>query len=142
VPIYHTAAFELGDFDRCLRLFSYAEEGHSYVRFSNPTSSVLERRISALEGGSSALAMASGMAAISNTFLNLACQGDEIVAVKTLYGGSITLLSSVLPQYGITGRFVEEPSDPAAFEALINNKTRAIYIESLGNPGMNIGLVQ
>ncbi|MDR2097894.1 MAG: aminotransferase class I/II-fold pyridoxal phosphate-dependent enzyme, partial [Spirochaetaceae bacterium] len=138
VPVYQTAAFELGDFDRCLRLFSYAEEGHSYARFSNPTTSVLERRISALEGASSALAMASGMAAISNTFLNLARQGDEIVAVKTLYGGSTTLLSSILPQYGITGRFVEDPADISAFESLINNKTRAVYIESLGNPGMNI----
>lgn len=138
VPIYQTAAFELGDFDRCTRLFSYAEEGHSYVRFSNPTTSVLEKRISALEGGAAALAVSSGMAAISNTFLNLARQGDEIIAVKTLYGGSTTLLSSILPQYGITGRFVEDPSNPASYEALITDKTRGIFIESLGNPGMNI----
>jgi O-acetylhomoserine (thiol)-lyase len=138
VPIYQTAAFELGDYDRCVRLFSYAEEGHSYVRFSNPTTAVLEKRISALEGASAALAMSSGMAAISNTFLNLACQGDEIVAVKTLYGGSTTLLTSILPQYGITGRFVEDPADPSAYEAIINDRTRAVYVESLGNPGMNI----
>jgi O-acetylhomoserine (thiol)-lyase len=138
VPVYQTAAFELGDYDRCVRLFSYAEEGHSYVRFSNPTTSVLEKRICALEGASAALALSSGMAAISNTVLNLACQGGEIVAVKTLYGGSITLLSSILPQYGITGRFVEDPADPSAYETLINDKTRAVYLESLGNPGMNI----
>jgi O-acetylhomoserine (thiol)-lyase len=138
VPVYQTAAFELGDYDRCMRLFSYEEEGHSYVRFSNPTNTVLEKRISALEGGTAALALASGMAAISNTFLNLARSGDEIVAVKTLYGGSTTLLSSILPQYGITGRFVEDENDIAAYERLITDKTKALYVESLGNPGMNI----
>jgi O-acetylhomoserine (thiol)-lyase len=138
VPIYQTAAFELGDYDRCMRLFSYEEEGHSYVRFSNPTNTVLEKRISALEGGTAALALASGMAAISNTFLNLAQSGDEIVAVKTLYGGSTTLLSSILPQYGIVGRFVEDENDIAAYERLITDKTKALYVESLGNPGMNI----
>jgi O-acetylhomoserine (thiol)-lyase len=138
VPIYQTAAFELGDYDRCVRLFSYEEEGHSYVRFSNPTNTVLEKRISALEGGTAALALASGMAAISNTFLDLARSGDEIVAVKTLYGGSTTLLSSILPQYGITGRFVEDENDIAAYERLITDKTKALYVESLGNPGMNI----
>lgn len=138
VPIYQTAAFELGDFDRCLRLFSYSEEGHSYVRFSNPTNTVLEKRIAALENGSAALSLASGMAAISNTFLNLAQSGDEIIAVKTLYGGSTTLLSSILPQYGITGRFVENENDLASYQKLINDKTKAIYVESLGNPRMNI----
>ena len=138
VPIYQTAAFELGDYERCLRLFSYNEEGHSYVRFSNPTNTVLEKRISALEGGAAAISMASGMAAISNTFLNLAQSGDEIIAVKTLYGGSTKLLSSILPQYGITGRFVEDENDIHCYEKLINDKTRAIYLESLGNPRMNI----
>jgi O-acetylhomoserine (thiol)-lyase len=138
VPIYQTAAFELGDYDRCVRLFSYAEEGHSYVRFSNPTNAVLEKRIAALEGGAAALSMASGMAAISNAFLNLARSGDEIVAVTTLYGGSTTLLSSILPQYGVIGRFVEDGNDIRAYERLITGKTKAIYLESLGNPGMNI----
>ncbi|MBR1866396.1 MAG: O-acetylhomoserine aminocarboxypropyltransferase/cysteine synthase [Lachnospiraceae bacterium] len=138
VPIYHTAAFELGDYDRCVRLFDYSEEGHSYVRFSNPTNDVLEKRIASLEGGRAALAMASGMAAISNTFLNLANAGDEIVAVQTLYGGSTTLLSSILPDYGIVGRFVEDADDIEAYKRVINEKTKAIYIECLGNPGMNI----
>ncbi|MDR2490897.1 MAG: O-acetylhomoserine aminocarboxypropyltransferase/cysteine synthase [Spirochaetaceae bacterium] len=137
-PIYQTAAFELGDYERCVRLFSYSEEGHSYVRFSNPTNTVLEKRIASLEGGTAALSVASGMAAISNTFLNLAQSGDEIIAVKTLYGGSTTLLSSILPQYGITGRFVEDENDICCYETLINDKTKAIYLESLGNPRMNI----
>jgi O-acetylhomoserine (thiol)-lyase len=138
VPIYSTAAFEFGDYERCIRLFSYAEEGHSYVRFSNPTNTVLERRIAALEGGSAALSMSSGMAAISNTFLNLARAGDEIAAVKTLYGGSTTLLQHVLPQYGISGRFIDDPKNIASYEKAINEKTKAVFIESLGNPTMNI----
>jgi len=138
VPIYQTAAFELGDFDRCTRLFNYSEEGHSYVRFSNPTNDVLEKRIASLEGGSAALSLSSGMAAISNTFLNIARTGDEIVAVQTLYGGSTTLLNKILPEYGIQGRFVENENDIESYKKAINEKTKAIYIESLGNPGMNI----
>lgn len=138
VPIYHTAAFELGDFDRCTRLFEYSEEGHSYVRFSNPTNDVLEKRIASLEGGSAALAFSSGMAAISNTFLNVARAGDEIAAVQTLYGGTTTLLNKILPEYGIRGRFVEDENDLESYKKAINEKTKAIYIESLGNPGMNI----
>ena len=138
VPIYHTAAFELGDYERCVRLFSYEEEGHSYVRFSNPTNKVLESRIASLEGGTAALSMASGMAAISNTFLNLAGAGGEIVAVKTLYGGATTLLRDILPEYGIICRFVEDKDDISSYEAQINGKTKAIFVESLGNPLTNI----
>jgi O-acetylhomoserine (thiol)-lyase len=138
VPIYQTAAFELGGYERCVRLFSYAEEGHSYVRFSNPTNVVLEKRIAALEGGADALSLASGMAAISNTFLNLAESGSEIIAVRTLYGGSTSLLEHILPAYGITARFVDHEDRMEDYEKLINDKTRAIYLESLGNPRMNI----
>lgn len=142
VPIYQTAAFELGGYERCVRLFDYSEEGHSYVRFSNPTNEVLEKRIAALEGGSAAIGFASGMAAISNTFLNLAVAGDEILAASTLYGGSITLLQSILPDYGIIGRFVEDGSDIESYRKAITDKTKAIYVESLGNPGMNIVDIQ
>ena len=106
VPIYQTAAFELESFERSIRLFDYSEEGHSYVRFSNPTNSVLEKRMASLEGGAEALSLGSGMAAISNTFLNIAIAGDEILAVRTLYGGSTTLLRKVMPDFGITGKFV------------------------------------
>ena len=138
VPIYQTAAFELGDFDRCIRLFDYSEVGHSYVRFSNPTNTVLEKRIASLEGGAEAISLSSGMAAISNTFLNIAKAGDEIVAVSTLYGGSTTLLNNLLPDYGIVGKFVEDENDIESYKKVITDKTKAIYIESLGNPGMNI----
>lgn len=138
VPIYQTAVFELGDYDRCVRLFEYAEEGHSYVRFSNPTNEVLEKRITSLEGGTAAVSMASGMAAISNSILNLCEAGDEIIAVNTLYGGSTTLIASLLPRYGITGRFVRDENDIDAYRELITDRTRCIYIESLGNPGINV----
>lgn len=138
VPVYQTAAFELGGFDRCVRLFAYEEQGHSYVRFSNPTNDVLEKRIAALEGGSAALGMSSGMSAISNTFLNLAQAGDEIAAVKTLYGGSTTLLKKVLPPYGIRANWIEDADDLDSYRAAITEKTKAVYIESLGNPGMNV----
>lgn len=138
VPIYQTAAFELGDFDRCERLFNYEEDGYSYVRFSNPTNDVLERRVAALEGGAAAVSMASGMAAISGTLLNLAQAGDRIAAVKTLYGGSASLLGKVLPDYGITPTWIEDADDLDAYREAITDQTRAIYLESLGNPSMNI----
>ena len=138
VPIYQTAAFELGDYERCLRLFKYEEEGDSYVRFSNPTNRVLERRITSLEGGSAAVSLGSGMAAISDTILSLAHQGDNIVTVPTLYGGSTTLFQKTLPAYGIEGRIVEDENNIDCYARLIDEKTKAIYIEALGNPGMNV----
>lgn len=138
VPIYQTAAFELGDFERCRRLFDYEEEGYSYVRFSNPTNEVLERRLAALEGGAAAVAMASGMSAISGTLLNLTRAGDDIAAVKTLYGGSTTLLSRILPDHGVTASWIEDADDLDAYRSAIGERTRAVYIECLGNPGMNV----
>ena len=138
VPIYQTAVFELGDYERCLRLFEYAEEGHSYVRFSNPTNDVLEKRLASLEGGAAAVSFGSGMAAISSTLLNLTHEGDEIIAVQTLYGGSTTLLAKTLPDYGVTGKFVEDETDIESYRKLITDKTKAIYLECIGNPKINI----
>ncbi len=138
VPIYQTAVFELGDYERCLRLFEYAEEGHSYVRFSNPTNDVLEKRLSSLEGGAAAVAFGSGMASISNTLLNLLHQGDELIAVKTLYGGSTKLFNNTFPDYGIRTRYVEDETDIESYRSLINDKTKAIYLECIGNPRINI----
>ena len=138
VPVYQTAAFELGDFDRCTRLFNYEEDGHSYVRFSNPTNDVLEKRMAALEGGAAAVCLASGMSAISSTLLNLAQAGDEIAAVQTLYGGTTTLLADVLPDYGITTNWIADPGDLRSYAAAITARTKALYIESLGNPSVNV----
>ncbi len=138
VPVYQTTVFELGDHDRCVRLFAGEEEGHSYVRFSNPTTEVLERRVAALEGGAAAVCLSSGMSAISSTLLNLARAGDEIAAVRTLYGGTASLLGSVLPDYGIVTRWVDDPDDPAAYAAAITDRTRAVFVECLGNPTVNV----
>jgi O-acetylhomoserine (thiol)-lyase len=138
VPIYQSAVFELGNFDRGINLFAFAEEGHSYGRYSNPTNDVLEKRISSLEGGAAAVAMASGMSVITNVFLNLTVSGDEIVAPRTLYGGSLTLLTKILPQYGIRGVFAADADDAASYEAVITDRTKAVFIESLGNPNSNI----
>ena len=138
VPIYQTAAFEFGDFERCLRLNNYQESGFSYSRCSNPTNRVLEDRMASLDGGSAALAFSSGMAAISATLLNIAREGDEIISVPTMYGESVELIASVLPDYGIKGRFAENPDDIDSYRELINERTKAIYIESLGNPLINI----
>ena len=138
VPIYQTAAFELGDYERCLRLFEYREEGDSYVRFSNPTNRVLDKRLASLEGGSAAITFSSGMAAISGTFLNLCRAGDNIVSVQTLYGGTTELLKNVLNQYGIEGRFIDDEDDVESYRSYIDEHTKAIYIEALGNPGMNV----
>jgi len=139
VPIYQDAAFQIGDFDRGSRLFSFAEEGYSYGRYSNPTTEVLEHRIESLEGSNSAaVAMASGMAATANIFLNLATVGDEIVASSTLYGGNLTLLKKILPQYGIRGLFARDENDPESYAELITDKTKAVFVECLGNPNSNI----
>lgn len=138
VPIYQTAAFEFGDFERCVRLNNYQEAGFSYSRCSNPTNRVLEDRIASLDGGSAALSFSSGMAAISATLLNIAQEGDEIISVPTMYGESVDLLGGILPDYGIKGRFAENPDDIDSFAELINERTKGIYIESLGNPLINI----
>ncbi|MCR5792854.1 MAG: O-acetylhomoserine aminocarboxypropyltransferase/cysteine synthase [Lachnospiraceae bacterium] len=138
VPIYQTAVFELGDYERCVRLFEYAEEGHSYVRFSNPTNQVLEERLASLEGGAAAVTFGSGMGAISSTLLNLAHQGDEIIAVQTLYGGSTKLFNNTFKDYGIQTRYVEDENDIEAYRELITDKTKAIYLECIGNPSINI----
>nr|AGT02545.1 O-acetylhomoserine aminocarboxypropyltransferase [Herpetomonas muscarum] len=138
VPIYQSTSFT---FDTCHdgeELFSLRKEGHTYSRLSNPTTDVFEKRIAALEGGVGALGTASGMAAITYAVLNLAQCGDEIVSLTTLYGGTYTLFHDRMkPTFGITVRFVE-PDDVAGLEAAINDKTRAVFLESIGNPGINI----
>lgn len=137
VPIYQTTSFTFGSFERAERLVAFEEWGHLYTRISNPTSEVLELRITALEGGVGALAVASGSAAVTYSILNLASAGDEIVAASTLYGGTYNLLASTLPDLGIKTTFVN-PDDVSNFEKAITDKTKAIFIESIGNPGINI----
>jgi len=137
VPIYQTAAHQFGGLERCQRLLSGEEEGDSCVRRSNPTNAVLERRMAALEGGAASVAMSSGMAAVSTTLLNLTRAGDEIVAA-TVCGGTGHLLAEVLPGHGVTTTWVPDPDDPEAFRGAITERTKAVHIEALGNPSINV----
>lgn len=138
VPIYQTAAFEFGNFEGMMRHQTKDEWGFSYSRCLNPTNRVLEERIASLDGGSAALSFSSGMGAISAVLLNLAEKGDEIITVPTMYGESLSLIKDVLPSYGVQGRVAENPDDISSFADLITDRTKAIYIESLGNPLINI----
>lgn len=137
VPIYQTTSYAFDSTEHAENLFGLKESGNIYTRIMNPTSDVLEKRMAALEGGVGALAVASGSAAITLTLMTIAQAGDEIVAASTLYGGTFNLLDATLPKFGIKTTFVD-PDDPANFEAAVNENTKAIYIESLGNPSINI----
>ncbi|WP_437435596.1 O-acetylhomoserine aminocarboxypropyltransferase/cysteine synthase family protein [Eubacterium callanderi] len=137
VPIYQTTSYAFDSTDHAENLFGLKENGNIYTRIMNPTSDVLEKRMAALEGGVGALAVASGSAAITLTIMTIAQAGDEIVAASTLYGGTFNLFDATLPKFGIKTTFVD-PDDPANFEAAVNENTKAIYIESLGNPSINI----
>lgn len=137
VPVYQTTSYVFPDSAHAADRFALREPGNIYGRLTNPTQEVLERRIAALEGGVAALAVASGAAAVTYTFLNLATRGDHIVAAKTIYGGTYNLLDNTLPLYGITTTFVD-PSDAANFERAIRPETKAVFIETLGNPNSNV----
>ena len=137
VPIYQTASYVFHNAQHAADRFGLADAGNIYGRLTNSTQDVLEKRIAALEGGSAALAVASGAAAISYTIEALAANGGHIVAQKTIYGGSFNLLGHTLPQYGIETTFVDI-HNLAETEAAINDNTRAIYIETLGNPNSDI----
>ncbi|WP_240420704.1 homocysteine synthase [Paenibacillus periandrae] len=133
VPIYQTTSYTFRDTEHAANLFGLKEFGNIYTRLMNPTTDVFEKRIAALEGGVGALATASGQAAISFSILNIAGAGDEIVSATSLYGGTYNLFSQTLPKLGITVRFVD-PSDPENFKNAINEKTKAIFAETVGNP--------
>jgi len=137
VPIYQTTSYVFRDTKHAADLFALAEPGNIYTRIMNPTSDVLEQRIAALEGGVGALALSSGSAAITYAILNIAGAGDEIVSASTLYGGTYNLFAITLPKLGIKTHFVN-PDDPENFRKAITEKTKAVFIESIGNPGTNI----
>ena len=137
VPIHQTVAYEFDDAQHGADLFNLAVPGNIYTRIMNPTNDVLEQRLAALEGGIAALAVASGMAAINYSILTLAKAGDNIVSTPQLYGGTYTLFAHMLPSQGIEVRFAEDDS-PAALEKLIDDSTKAVYCETIGNPAGNI----
>ena len=137
VPIYQTTSYVFKNSEHGANLFALKEAGNIYTRIMNPTNDVFEQRIAALEGGVAALAVASGSAAITYAILNIAGAGDEIVSAGTLYGGTYNLFSVTLPKLGIKTTFVD-PDEPENFRKAINANTKALYIETIGNPGTNL----
>lgn len=137
VPLYQTTSYQFRDTDHAAALFALQEAGNIYTRIMNPTTGVFEERIAALEGGIGALATSSGQAAQTLGILTIAEAGDEIISSAALYGGTYTLFAYTLKRLGITTHFVEG-SNPADYEALINDKTKLIYLETIGNPKLEI----
>ena len=137
VPIYQTVAYAFDSAQHGADLFDLKVPGNIYTRIMNPTQDVLEKRLAALEGGIAALALASGQAAVTYSILTIAEAGDNIVASSALYGGTYNLFAHTLPQYGIQTRFADY-RNPQSFESLIDAKTKAVFVESLGNPRGNI----
>ena len=137
VPIYQTSSYVFRNCDHAAARFGLSDAGNIYGRLTNPTEDVFEKRIAALEGGVAALAVASGAAAVTYTILNLAQNGDNIVSAKNIYGGSFNLFEHTLPQYGIQTTFVDIVNEKEV-ENAINEKTKALYIETLGNPNSDV----
>ena len=137
VPIYQTTSYVFRDCQHAADRFGLADAGNIYGRLTNSTQDVFEKRMAALEGGAAALGVASGAAAITYTFQNLAQTGDHIVASKYIYGGSYNLLEHTLPTQGIATTFID-PDEEGAWEAAIQENTKALFVESIGNPGANL----
>ena len=136
VPVYRTSSFLFKNTEHAANLFALKELGNIYTRLMNPTHDVLEKRVAMLEGGAAAVALASGTAAIFNTLINIASSGDEIVSANNLYGGSYTMFDAILPQFGIKVNLVN-PGKAENFEKAITDKTRAVFIETIGNPALD-----
>jgi O-acetylhomoserine (thiol)-lyase len=137
VPIYQTTSFVFEDTQHAADLFALRVPGNIYTRIMNPTWDVFEQRVTALEGGIAAVATASGQAAVTYSVLNLARAGDNIVSVSTLYGGTYNLFAHTLPQYGIEVRWVDADT-PEALEALVDENTKLVFVETIGNPKLNV----
>lgn len=137
LPVHRTTAYVFDDTEHAARLFGLQELGNIYSRIMNPTQDALEQRIAALEGAAAGLAHASGTAAIFNAINNIARTGDEIVSAGNLYGGTFTMFNDILPQFGLTTRFVDG-NDPQAFAGAINDNTKALFCETLSNPACDV----
>ena len=137
VPIYQSTSYVFNDADHAANLFNLSETGFIYTRINNPTNDILEQRLAALEDGIAAVVTASGTSAINTTLLTLLKSGDHIVASNSLYGGTYNLLNVTLPRFGITTTFVD-PSDPNNFKEAVQENTRTFFIESLGNPKLDV----
>lgn len=137
VPVYRTSAFQFRSAEHAVRLFSLAEDGNIYSRIGNPTNDALEARVTELEGGVASVALASGTAAIFDTVITIAKAGDEIVSAPNLYGGTYTMFDAILPDMGIATRFAASHA-PADIEKAITRETRLIYVETIGNPALDL----
>lgn len=137
VPVHRTSSYIFRDTQHAANLFGLKELGNIYTRLMNPTQDVLEQRMAALEGGAAGLALASGTSAIFYAVINICSQGDEVVSAVNLYGGTYTMFNDILPQFGIKVRFADSLA-PESFEALINEKTRMIFTETIGNPVLDV----
>lgn len=137
VPVYRTSSYVFRDTEHAANLFALKELGNIYTRLMNPTHDVLEKRMAALEGGVGALALASGTSAIYYSIINICQAGDEIVSANTLYGGTYTMFKDILPQFGITVRMVD-PRNPENFRSAITDKTKAVFCETVSNPGLEV----
>jgi O-acetylhomoserine (thiol)-lyase len=133
VPVHRTSSYVFRNAEHASNLFALKELGNIYTRIMNPTQEVLERRVAALENGAGALAVSSGTSAVYYSIINICAAGDEIVSASNLYGGTYTMFDAILPQFGIHVRFAD-PLDPKSFEAAISAKTRALFVETIGNP--------
>lgn len=137
VPVYRTSSYVFKNAEHAANLFGLKELGNIYTRLMNPTQDVLEKRMAALEGGAAALAVASGTSAIYYAIINICQAGDEFISANNLYGGTYTQFNDILPQFGITCKFVD-PRDPANFAKAITPKTKLVYVETIGNPGLDV----
>lgn len=137
VPIHRTSSYVFKNTEHAANLFALKELGNIYTRLMNPTQDVLEKRVAAIEGGAAALALSSGTSAIYYSIINVCSAGDEIVSANNLYGGTYTMFDTILPQFGITTKFVD-PKDPENFRKAITDKTRAVFIETIGNPVLDV----
>jgi len=141
VSVHRTSSYVFNSTRHAADLFGLKEPGNIYTRLMNPTQDVLEKRIAALEGGAAALALSSGTSAVYYSIINICSAGDEIVSANNLYGGTYTMFDSILPQFGIRTRFAD-PGDPGTFDQAVNARTRAIFVETIGNPALEFTDIQ
>ncbi len=141
VPIYRTSSYIFRSTEHGANLFALKELGNIYTRLSNPTNEILEQRIAALENGTAAVALSSGTSAIFYSIINICQEGDEVVSANNLYGGTYTMFDNILPQFGIRVKFVPF-DDISAYENAINEKTKAIFIETIGNPTLGVADIE
>lgn len=141
IPVSRTTSFQFNNTEHAANLFGLKELGNIYTRLTNPTADALEQRVALMEGAAAGLALASGTSGIFYSVINIAGQGNEIVSANNLYGGTYTMFNDILPKFGITTRFVD-PTDPQNYAAAINENTKALFCETIGNPGLDVSDIE